>query len=359
MTLDVCRNAQACGLDLTFLASGGGDLEEDFRTSGVDFIRLHRRRPLDRALVRQIRRIIKQKQIQVVHSHQPVEALHLYFGTRRSDTKHVMTLHGMNQGAKNDLALRFVLPRVDGCIVVSDDLRQSLTNTAGLRRCKSLSVIENGVDQKRLQGSDHNVRDELRIPVDSYLMGMVANFTPAASKDQITVCRALPKVFAALPNAHFVFVGSRSSDAPDLFDDCVEFCRTAGIGKRVHFLGSRSDVPDILNALDIFVLSSQREGAPISVIEAMMKGIPTVLSDIRALRELAHEGKFACLFRTGDNQDLAEKLIGLAQTKDQRADLARKAQPWASQHFDIGKHLANLTCFYNSMITPNALRAVS
>jgi len=358
MTLDVCRNAKARGLDLTFLASGGGDLEEEFRSSGADFIRLNRRRPLDRGLVAQIRQIIKDRNIQVVHSHQPVEALHLYLATRRSDTKHVLTLHGMNQGTKNDLALRFVLPRTDGCIVVSNDLRNSLANVAGLRRIKDVLVLGNGVDEKRLQASDHDLRRELQIPADSFMMGMVANFTPAAAKDQMTVCRALPKVFAALPQAHFLFVGSRSITAPDLFDDCVQFCQRAGIGKRVHFLGKRSDIAEVLSSLDIFVLSSQREGSPISVIEAMMKGIPTVLSDIRALQELSQDGEYACLFRAGDDHDLAEKLIGLAGRKEHRTALARKAQQWAVDNFNIGRHMTNLISFYFSLTMPTALRAV-
>jgi len=354
MTLDVCRNANAHGLDLTFLASGGGDLENDFRHSGVDYIRLNRKRPLDRRLIHQIRQIIKQRDIQVVHSHQPVEALHLHFATRRLETRHVLTLHGFNQGTKNELALKFVLPRTDGSIVVSNDLRNSLANVAGFRRSKNLTMIENGVDEKRLQAPDHSLWSELQIPAESFLMGMIANFTPAAAKDQLTICKALPRVFAALPQAHFLFVGGRSAEGPNLFEDCVRFCREAGIGKRVHFLGKRSDIAEVLSCLDIFVLSSQREGSPIAVIEAMMKGIPTVLSDIRALRELSRNGDFACLFRTGDNEDLAEKLIGFARKQEERTVLARKAQQWALQNFNISRHISNLISFYSSMIVPKA-----
>jgi glycosyltransferase involved in cell wall biosynthesis len=71
------------------------------------------------------------------------------------------------------------------------------------------------------------------------------------AKDQLTICRALPQTFAHTPNAHFVFVGGRSSIAPELQDDCVSYCRAQVIDGRVHFLGQRADVPDVLSALDI------------------------------------------------------------------------------------------------------------
>jgi L-malate glycosyltransferase len=349
MALDLCRNARANGLDLTFVATGGGDLEEDFCRSGVEFIRLNRKRPLDFELVAQIRQIIQERNIQLVHSHQPVEALHLYFATRGSKTKRVMTLHGATPGAKNELALRFVIPRSDGCVVISKDLHDSLADRRGLRNKKSFSVITNGVDARRLESSDRNLRDELGIPHDSFLIGMVANFTPVARKDQMTVCQALLKVFTSLPRAHFVFVGSRSPIAPHLFDDCVQFCRLQGISDRAHFLGNRPDIGNILRALDVFVLSSQREGSPISVIEAMMMGTPTLLSDIAPLREVSNNAAYAELFRTGDSDDLATKLIALEANPEHRTRRAAAAKRWARENFSIGNHITNLIRFYGSV----------
>lgn len=350
MALDVGRNAKANGLDLTFVATGGGDLEEEFRHSGVDFIRLHRRRSLDFGLVAQIRQIIIERNIQVVHSHQPVEALHLYFATRGLTTKRVLTLHGVYPGAKNELALRFVLPRTHGRVVISGDLLGWMGKKRGLATDHNFFVISNGVDVKRLRSSGRGLRDELGLAAESVLIGMIANFSPVAQKDQMTVCKALPRLFAAAPRAHFLFVGGRSETAPHLFDDCLEYCRQKQIDERVHFLGKRSDVADVLNSLDVFVLSSRREGSPISVIEAMMMGLPSVLSDIGALRELSNNARYAILFRSGDGEDLAEKLIALVDNSEYRVSLGRQAQQWASEKFSIATHIANLNRFYDSLL---------
>src|SRR5437870_5751467 len=81
LVLDVCRNALANNLDLTMVATGGGDLESDFSNSGIPFYRLDRRRPMDLGLARRIRTIIEEQQIDIVHTHQGVEALHAYLAT--------------------------------------------------------------------------------------------------------------------------------------------------------------------------------------------------------------------------------------------------------------------------------------
>lgn len=348
MALDVCRNAKANGLDLTFLATGGGDLEDDFRDSGAEFISLKRKAPVDLRLVAQIRQLINDRNFQIVHSHQPVEALHLYMATLGTNTKRVMTLHGVNPDTKNELALKFVLPRTDGCIVISNDLSRVILNSHKLNK-KNFRVITNGVDPKRLAFSGRNLRSELGIPPDSLLFGMVANFSPVARKDQRTVCKALPQVFKAVPQAHFVFVGGKSATAPQLFDDCVELCRREGVSERAHFLGKRSDVADVLRSLDVFVLSSEREGSPISVIEAMMIGLPTVLSDIGALREVSNDAAYAQVFRSGDANDLAAKLIFLAEKAPVRVKLGIQAQRWATENFTIETHISNLMNFYQSL----------
>jgi len=350
MMLDVCRNAKVSGLDLTFVATGGGDLENDFRQSGVEFIQLKRKLPIDLSLASQLRQIIKERDIQLVHSHQPVEALHLYLATRGLQTKRVLTLHGIYPGTKNELALKFVLPRMHAKIVVSENLRSQFTDNGICGPAGACSVVHNGIDSARLQTSGRKLRAELAVAEDELLLGMVGNFQPVAQKDQLTICKALPALFAQVPRARFVFVGARSAAAPELFGDCVSFCRQQGIGDRVHFLGKRADVPEVLNSLDAFVLSSLREGSPISVVEAMMMGVPAVLSDIPALREISNEGEYAVLFETGDADDLAAKLIALAGDRDERERLAANARKWALEQFGIERHVANLTKLYRSMV---------
>ena len=353
MELDLCRNAAANGLDVTFVATGGGDLEEEFRKSGVDFIRLNRRLPVDLRLVAQLRRVIKERCISVVHSHQPVEALHLYLATRGSKVKQVMTLHGVYAGTRNDLALKFVLPRLDARVILGTELAAWLGKEQGINANLSFVHINNGVDPARLVLTGRTLRSELGVVEDATLLGMIANFYADRRKDQLTICKALPRVFAAVPAAQFVFVGS-SAGAPQLFEECFSFCRQEGISDRVHFLGKRADIPEVLGSLDLFVLSSRWEGSPISVMEAMMMGIPTVLSDIGPLKEVSRDGKYAVLFEGGNADDLATKLIDLISEPARRARLGAKARRWANEEFSIKRHITSLSRLYDLLSGPPA-----
>lgn len=349
LALDVCRNARAHGLDLTLVATGGGALEVEFQRSGVEFIRLQRRRPIDLLLAVQLRKLIKARGINVVHTHQAVEALHAYLATRGTRTKCVLSHHLCTADKKNTRALKFLAPCMHANIAVSQDLRDCLSRVAGLDTSRNFHVVYNGVDAARLQSDGGDLRAELKLTKRELLLGMVGNFYADGRKDQLTVCRALPALFAAAPHARFVFVGAPAPDAPQLFDECVDLCRTQGISDRVHFMGPRADIPVVLHALDLFVFSSRMDSFGVAVVEAMMTGVPVVASDIGALREVTADGAHALLFRTGDADDLARCLIELADDPARRATLGAQGRAWATAQFGIATHIARLRELYSAI----------
>ena len=351
LALDVCRNARRNALELTFVATGGGELEDDFRRSGVDFVRLRRRAPVDFALAARLREIMQERAVQFVHTHQAVECLHAYLAALGTKTARVMSFHLCAADAKNRLTLRWLAPRMEANIAVSRDLLSCLKKESGFaKRARNFHVIYNGVDAGRLQSAGGDLRAELGLGEGELLFGMVGNFYAGARKDQLTVCRALPVLLRRAPQVHFAFAGARPPTAPRMYDDCVSFCERAGISRHVHFLGPRADIPDVLRALDLFVFSSLQEGMPIAVIEAMMLGVPTVVSDIPPLLEITGGGAHAAVFRTGDADELTRLLLELVNDPQQRARLGEEAQQWAIDQFSIDAHIANLKDLYCSVV---------
>ncbi|MDX6272038.1 MAG: hypothetical protein QOD28_3261 [Acidobacteriota bacterium] len=357
LALDVCRNARANGLDVTFAATGGGALENDFRRSGAHFVRLSRRAPLDLKLVGQLRRLVEEREIEVVHCHQAVEALHAYLATRGNSSssgrrvKRVLSFHLCGADTKNRLALKFLAPRMDANVAVSRELLACLGTEGGFATTENFHVIYNGVDAARLRqataGGD--LRAELSLPPGDLLLGMVGNFYADARKDQLTVCRALPAVFRQVPHAHFVFAGGHDDGATRIYQECVAYCREQGIAGRVHFLGQRADVADVLRALDLFVFSSRKDSFGVAVVEAMLAGVPAIVSNIGALLEVSNGGEYAAVFRTGDADDLARCLIELLTDGARRVRLADEAGRWAAREFGIETHVANLLKLYKSL----------
>ncbi|HEY0100938.1 MAG TPA: glycosyltransferase family 4 protein [Pyrinomonadaceae bacterium] len=356
LCLDVCRNARRNSLDLTFAATGGGELEDDFRQSGADFVRLARTLPLDPKLIKQLRGLIDEREIEVVHCHQAVEALHAYLATRGGQrkgrrVKRVLSFHLCTADAKNRLALKFLAPRMDANVAVSRELLSCLGAEGGFQIGRNFHVVYNGVDASRLDatGGGGDLRAELRLTKREVLFGMVGNFYADRRKDQLTVCRALPELFRQVPEAHFVFAGGYEENASGIYQECVNYCREQGIAGRVHFAGKRADVACVLDALDIFVFSSRKDSFGVAVVEAMLAGVPAIVSDIGALLEVTRGGEHASIFRTGDADDLARKMVAVACDPVRQRELGEQARRWARREFGIETHIGNLIKLYESL----------
>ena len=344
--LDICRRAADFDFEMTLIACGGGALESECAASGVEFIRLQRKLPVDIYLASQIRKIIREREIEIVHGYQAVEGLHLYLAAHRlPNVKKVLSFQGFVADRKNRLTLKFLIPRMDANIVVSEGLREFHRANDKLN-VENFQVIYNGADSERIKPTGKSLRRELGLPDDAPLIGMVGNFYLDPRKDQMTICRALPKVFAEFPQANCVFAGKIEEGAEEKTADCINFCIENKIIERVHFLGQRGDVPDILAALDIFVLSSLHEGLPVAASEAMLAGAPLIVSDIAPLLEVSGGGKYAEIFPTGDAEILSEKILTLFRDGKRRDELSIRAKDFALKNFSIEAHLGNLKRLY-------------
>ncbi|HVF30697.1 MAG TPA: glycosyltransferase [Pyrinomonadaceae bacterium] len=348
--LDVCRNASRFDIEITLVTAKGGAMEAEFQGTGAGYVRLDRKLPVDLNLASRLRQVILERDIQVVHGYQAVDGLHLYLATRGlKNVKRVLSFQGFIQDKKNRLTSKFLIRRMHANIAVSRGMLKWLADVDHLDTSRNFTVIYNGADPSRVKPSGKSLRAELELPEASLLIGMVGNFYRDPRKDQMTVCRALPEVFAKFPNAHCLFAGRVEPGAEDKMAGCLNICREHGIEDRVHFLGGRSDVPDILAALDVFVFSSLHEGLPLAVSEAMLAGVPMIVSDIEPLLEATGEGKYAEVFPVGNENALARRLVAMLGDDGARRDMSRRAKEFAVNNFSIEAHLRELTRLYRDI----------
>lgn len=350
LVLDVCRNAGKAGINIFFANAGDGALEADFRTANAKYFRLNRRLPFDFLLISELRKIIRKNNIEIIHTHQAVEALHAFFATIGTKTKVVLTHHGILADKKNRLTTKFLLKRVAHNILVGRESKKVYERDFNFHFSAKTSIIYNGVDEQRLKPTRKDFRKEMRIPNDALLIGMVGNFYSEPRKDQMTLCKALPKIFHNFKNVHCIFAGKIMPEAEQKYNECVQSCRNSGISEKVHFLGGRDDIPDILAALDIFVCSSLAEGLPIAVNEAMLAGVPVIVSDIAPLLEASNNGEFAEIFKVQNADELSEKVLKLLNERNLREDLASRAYKFARENFSIEAHLENLKKLYQTIL---------
>lgn len=349
LELDVCRNAAKNGLDLSFAATGGGSLEEDFKSAGVPFFRLQRRLPFDLTVVANLRKIIKENNFDIIHSQQAVAAFHAYFAASGLRVKHVLSFPGFYSDAKNRLTTKFLVPRMAANISCSKGLLEWLEQSEKLDISR-FQVIYNGVDARRLEYTGAGLKEELKLPESAFLFGQVTHFYAAPRKDQITLCKAFAKIAERLPNAHLILVGKVEPGAEAKYDECVKIVEQNNLQTRVHFLGQRDDLAKVVNSLDVYVFSSLHEGLPIALMEAMLAKKACILSDIPPHLEVSQNGEYAEVFETQNADDLAEKLVKIAEDNEFRNDLANRAYGFAQKTFSIEAHLESLKRLYESIV---------
>lgn len=179
-------------------------------------------------------------------------------------------------------------------------------------------IIHNGVEVGQFDTeADHRLRGEFGIRPGSAVVGIIAGLRP--EKDHRTLLYAMQLLIRDLPNVDLLVVGDGA-----LRDELESLSHRLGIRQNVHFIGARNDIPEVLRAIDVFTLTSTTECLPISVLEAMASGRPTVCTDVGGISEMVTDGITGYLVPPGDATLLARRLKGLLSDPEaaQRMGLA-------------------------------------
>lgn len=181
---------------------------------------------------------------------------------------------------------------------------------------KKLVVINNGYDLSEFRPNDRErfrLRDELNLPRDLPLIGMVGRFDPY--KDHAGLIAALSHVVAANVEFRCVLVGSGMEESNATLRDWIH---ASGLADRIQLLGRRNDIPAVMNALDVHVLSSLGEAFPNVLAEAMACGTPCVTTDAGDAPLIV--GETGWVVPKGQPEALADAIIiALGACRDEEA----------------------------------------
>lgn len=348
LVLDICRNYDSSDISVGLITTGSGDILRDFEDTGIDIFRLKRKYPVDFSLIKKIRKLIISENIDVLHSHQAVDGLHAYLATRDSNTKTILSFHGYFKNFKNDCVLNYLIKRVSANITVSNSFIQRLKSESNLKVNNKFHVIYNGIDTNKLTCERANLKDELNIPNDGILFGMIGNFVNDG-RDQLTVCKAFKSLCENIENVYFVFVGKKSPKYPQYYDIPYNYCKKNNLLDKIFFIGQRSDINNILNSLNGFIYASNSDSFGIAVVEAMMAGIPVIINDLPPLLEITSNGKYAKVFKSKDSNDLTTKMIELIEEIKSKKIETKLSQLWAKENFSIENHISSLIELYKKV----------
>lgn len=341
--LPVMRAARERGHEVVGICAEGKLLdlprEEGFRIVTVPMARSLNPLAQWRAY-RALLRVFREERFDLVHAHMPISGLLARAAARRAGVRRIAyTGHGFlfNQPGPwwrkaLSLGLEWLGGRATDVFLTVSEEEAADARRLGIAR--DAIGIRNGRDPARFRPDEvarAALRAELGASDEACIVVIVSRLV--RHKGHVELLRAME----AVPNATLWVVGERlpTDHGPDMAEDFARAERL--LGPRLKRLGYREDVGKILAAADIFCLPSHFEGLPMSVIEAMMTGLPVVATGIRGPREQVRDGETGLLVPPASVEPLAAALRRLAADPSLRARMGAAGRALALERFDEGK----------------------
>ncbi len=229
-------------------------------------------------------------------------------------------------------------------LAVSKDVADHAVKTL---RCPAdrVEVLHNGlVLDEYKSASDSAVkafRERYGLLPHHRLIGCIGRLMPVKGQD--TLLRAMPTILASQPDVRLMFIGD-GPDRPALNQRVHEL----GLKGHVIFTGQLETITEALQALELVVMPSIREGLPYTLLEAMAAGKPVVASAVGGLAETIRHLDNGVLFRPGDAQALAHAVLGLLNDANLAHHIAEQARHTADA-YDINRHVNRLMEIYHAV----------
>ncbi len=278
-------------------------------------------RGVDPRWIVRLRRLVRDGRFDLVHTHMPLPAVAARVVLPTRPPVFVHTEHNLwdRYRVPTRLANAFTYPRNAAVIAVSSAVAASIRPPWWGPTLPPVEVVLHGPDMRSVRnGPDarRHGRELLGISGDELVVGSVGNFT--AKKNHRMLLEAVAQLSAA-PRVVLVGIGP-------LRDELEAHARELGLVDRVQFTGLRDDVYDLLPAFDVFALSSDFEGLPIALLEAMASGIACVATAVGGIPEVVTDGDDGLLVPSGDTSAFATRLEKLLADPDLAAHVGEHAR---------------------------------
>lgn len=228
-------------------------------------------------------------------------------------------------------------------LVNSEAIRDHIIGRDGASPDK-IVVIKNGVVASQSRANSHDeLCGEIGINSSSTLVGIVARLQEV--KGHHYFIEAAANALRTRTDAHFVLVG----DGPlrgEIERQAVEL----GIADRVHLMGDRGDVSQLVGAFDLLVLSSLHEGLPNAVMEAMSAGVPVVATSVGGTKELITDGETGYLAPPENSPALADRIVFALGDEAHRDDIVSAARRRVTTRFGIERMVESVEALYDEMM---------
>ncbi len=309
--------------------------DEEVKGLAMKFSYLNRKYKWDLSLVRELVRYCKENEIDIVYSWDGMTSVYSLLASYFTKVKFI-------NGSIRDTDTRKSYKHLYKRLVLRLSRNVVANSNAGLKVYgaeKKGKVIYNGLDFKRFENQkieNHN----------KFIVGIAANLT--VYKDYYTFFDAIKILRSGNNNFEVHVVGWGK-----MAEIYKRYAEELGIMDCVKFFGRVSDAENYISKFDVGVLCSYKnkgEGLSNSIIEYMACGIPAIITDIGAAREIVEDGKTGLLFEAGNTNDLSNKIELLMLNERLRIDIGKSAKVSVSEKFSYSKYIKSVETYYENIV---------
>lgn len=331
---------------------GFAALREKARAWGAPLLGVPDRGPWDWRVIPEMLRICRQEQVTIWHGHDyKSNALGLLL-KRFWPMRLVTTVHGwVHQTRRTPLYYwldRVCLPRYELVICVSEDLRQRcLACGVPPTRCV---LVENGIDttEFRRRSSLQESKARFGVPAGRSVIGAVGRLSPEKGFD--VLLRAVARLRQQGADLELWIIGE-GTDRPRLEALIADMAAQPW----ARLLGYRTDLRELYQSMDVFALSSYREGLPNVLLEAMALEVPVVATQIAGIPQLVQQGENGLLVAPGDIDGLAQAIGQLLADREQAKQLRQAGRRTVETRFSFAVRMRKIRALYDALLrTPQA-----
>ncbi|MBS1790730.1 MAG: glycosyltransferase [Acidobacteria bacterium] len=322
----------------------------DFVAADVERLRLERTSRFDFRAIFKLRRYIAEREIRLLHAHNTSLFIALA-AAAFPPFPAVIWHHHTGRYAMEDRAARIyrlVAQRIRGVITVNQDLADWTQRRLGIPS-ERVRYIPNFVSESPLH-------PPIELPgTPSQRIVCVANLHP--DKDHATLFRAMRQVIKQVPNAQLLLAGE-ARNAHYLQSITMEMVKL-GLINNVTLLGQQKNIPQLLSACDIGVLSSVSEGLPMAVLEYGMAGLAVATTDVGQCAEVLDFGNAGLIVPKSDPDRLTESLVSLLESAELRRSLGEKLQARVRERYSANAVITEVCRMYEEVLHHNSAQISS
>jgi glycosyltransferase involved in cell wall biosynthesis len=324
-----------------------GPIGEEIRRTGTPLAVLGLnpgvRRPFD---VNGIRRYLRETRPDIVHTFLLTASLYGRFAAILARVPVVIgtevNIYG-NKRRAHAIAERLLMRGTDRVIVSAESVRDFYIEQVHADPAK-VDVVYNAVDWSQLEVTvpRDTVRASLGVPREAFVAGVIARLTEQKGHRHLFEALTATPELAAV---HLIVVGDGH-----LRGALERDAAARGLSGRVHFLGSRRDLGNLLGAMDLFVLPSLWEGLPLSLVLAMGAALPVVTTKVAGIPEVVEDGRTGLLVEPADSAALGAALARVVTDRTLGASLGETARASVLPRFGVDGYVTAITAIYDRLI---------